>query len=53
MAMYGGNNYNTIQFNTATQAERQPGSAWKVFELAKALERGVSPNQTFPSKSWT
>jgi penicillin-binding protein 1A len=53
MAMYGGNNYNTRQFNTATQAERQPGSAWKVFELAKALELGVSPNQTFPSKQWT
>jgi penicillin-binding protein 1A len=53
MTMYGGNNYNVRQFNTATQAERQPGSAWKVFELAKALERGVSPNQTFPSKKWT
>ncbi|HEX2702280.1 MAG TPA: transglycosylase domain-containing protein [Solirubrobacteraceae bacterium] len=51
-AMVGGENYNNKQFNTATQAERQPGSAWKVFELAKALERGVSPNQVFPSKEW-
>jgi penicillin-binding protein 1A len=52
VAMVGGENYNKTQFNTATQAERQPGSAWKVFELAKALERGVSPNQTFPSEKW-
>jgi penicillin-binding protein 1A len=52
MAMVGGQDYNTKQFNYATQAERQPGSAWKVFELAKALERGVSPNQTFPSEFW-
>jgi penicillin-binding protein 1A len=52
VGMVGGENYNKTQFNTATQAERQPGSAWKVFELAKALERGVSPNQTFPSEEW-
>ncbi len=53
MAMYGGNDYSARQFNTATQGERQPGSAWKPFELAKALERGVSPNQVFPSAPWT
>ena len=53
LAMDGGYDYNLIQFNTATQAERQPGSSWKVFDLAKALELGVSPNQTYPSKAWT
>lgn len=53
MAMVGGYNYNTRQFNLATQAERQPGSAWKPFELAKALELGISPNMIFPSAQWT
>ncbi len=53
MAMVGGYNYNTRQFNLATQAERQPGSAWKVFELAKALELGVSPNHVYKSAKWT
>jgi penicillin-binding protein 1A len=53
MAMVGGYNYNTRQFNLATQAERQPGSAWKVFELAKALELGVSPNHVYRSGKWT
>jgi penicillin-binding protein 1A len=53
ISMFGGYNYDTTQFNTATQAERQPGSAWKVFDLAKALEEGVSPNTEFPSKIWT
>ena len=53
ISMFGGYNYDNTQFNTATQAERQPGSAWKVFDLAKALEEGVSPNTEFPSKIWT
>jgi penicillin-binding protein 1A len=52
-AMVGGRDYDTTQFNLATQAERQPGSAWKVFDLAKALELGVSPNRVFPSAIWT
>ncbi|MGD0198129.1 MAG: transglycosylase domain-containing protein [Solirubrobacteraceae bacterium] len=53
MAMFGGYNYQTSQWNLATQAERQPGSSWKVFELAKALARGVSPNTVLPSAPWT
>jgi penicillin-binding protein 1A len=53
MAMVGGYNSNMRQFNLATQAERQPGSAWKVFELAKALELGVSPYHVYPSGQWT
>jgi penicillin-binding protein 1A len=52
-AMVGGHNYDKTQFNLATQAERQPGSAWKVFDLAKALEQGVSPNKVYPSAVWT
>jgi penicillin-binding protein 1A len=43
-AMVGGVNANTQGFNLATQAVRQPGSAWKVFDLAVALEKGVRPS---------
>ncbi|HLW96918.1 MAG TPA: penicillin-binding transpeptidase domain-containing protein, partial [Solirubrobacteraceae bacterium] len=43
-AMVGGYNFNTHAFNLATQAERQPGSAWKAFDLAAALEAGYGPN---------
>ena len=39
-AMVGGYNYNSYPFNLATEAQRQPGSAWKVFDLATALESG-------------
>ncbi len=39
-AMVGGYNYDRNPFNLATAAERQPGSAWKVFDLAAALESG-------------
>ncbi len=52
-AMVGGYNYNSNGFNLATAAERQPGSAWKVFDLAAALEHGFTPDSTEVSKSWT
>jgi penicillin-binding protein 1A len=42
-AMVGGRDYGTSQFNRAFQAERQPGSAFKPFIYAYALERGYSP----------
>jgi len=42
-AMVGGGNFRVAQFNLATQAHRQAGSAFKVFTLATALEDGVSP----------
>ncbi len=41
-AMVGGRG--TDQFNRATLAERQPGSAFKPFVFAAALENGFSPN---------
>ena len=43
-AMIGGYDFNTHAFNLATQAERQPGSSWKAFDLAAALEAGYNRN---------
>lgn len=42
-AMVGGRNYRDSQFNRATQAMRQPGSAFKAFVYLAALEKGVMP----------
>ncbi len=50
LAMVGGRNYHRSQFNLATQGERQPGSAFKPFVLAAALESGISPATTLVSK---
>ncbi len=49
LAMVGGRDFATQQFNVAVQGKRQPGSAFKPFVLASALEQGVSPEQTYPS----
>lgn len=43
MAMVGGVDYEKSQFNRASQALRQPGSTFKVFAYAAALEKGISP----------
>jgi penicillin-binding protein 1A len=42
-AMVGGRDYSRSQFNRAVQAHRQPGSAFKPFVYAAALERGFTP----------
>jgi len=42
-AMVGGRDFNRSHFNRAVQAKRQPGSAFKPFVYAAALERGYSP----------
>lgn len=41
-AMVGGYDFSARQFNHATQAERQPGSNFKPFFYAKALEDGMT-----------
>ena len=43
VALIGGNDYTESVFNRATQAKRQPGSAFKPFVYLTALEQGVSP----------
>ncbi len=45
LAMVGGRDYAASQFNRATQALRQPGSAFKLFVFLAALEGGMSPRQ--------
>lgn len=43
MALSGGYAYAGSEFNRATQAKRQPGSAFKPFAYLTALENGFSP----------
>lgn len=43
LAMMGGYSNEDNQFNRATQANRQPGSAFKTFAYLAALEKGFSP----------
>jgi membrane carboxypeptidase/penicillin-binding protein len=42
-ALVGGRDFSKSSFNRVTQARRQPGSAFKPFIYAAALERGYSP----------
>jgi len=44
LAMVGGFSYMLSEFNRATQAKRQPGSAFKPFVYAAALESGFTPS---------
>jgi 1A family penicillin-binding protein len=43
LALVGGRDFHESRFNRATQAKRQPGSAFKPLLFAAALERGNSP----------
>ncbi len=45
-ALTGGPDYGESQFNRATHALRQPGSSFKVYVYATALENGFTPNTT-------
>lgn len=44
LALVGGTDYVTSNYNRATEAVRQPGSAWKLFVYLTALEGGYNPN---------
>jgi penicillin-binding protein 1A len=43
LAMVGGFSYSQSEFNRATQAMRQPGSSFKPFVYAAALDNGYTP----------
>lgn len=46
-AMVGGRDYIDSPFNRATQARRQPGSAFKSLVFLTALEQGIRPDDQF------
>jgi penicillin-binding protein 1A len=46
LAMVGGRDYGTSQFNRVTQARRQPGSLFKAFVYLTALRKGYTPDST-------
>ncbi|MFM6923331.1 MAG: penicillin-binding protein 1A, partial [Polynucleobacter victoriensis] len=43
-ALVGGFDHNRNKFNHVSQAQRQPGSSFKPFVYAAALEKGIMPN---------
>lgn len=47
VALTGGTDYNKSQFNRATQAQRQPGSTFKLFTYTAAIEQGISPGKVY------
>ena len=49
-AMVGGRDYRSSQFNRATQAMRQPGSAFKPIVYLAAIENGLSPDDVIPDE---
>ncbi|MGH6672022.1 MAG: PBP1A family penicillin-binding protein [Xanthobacteraceae bacterium] len=44
VAMVGGRSYRDSKFNRAVRAERQPGSAFKLFDYYAALRQGFTPD---------
>jgi penicillin-binding protein 1A len=46
-AMVGGADYGVSQYNRATQAKRQPGSAFKPLVFLAGLEKGFRPSSHF------
>jgi penicillin-binding protein 1A len=48
VALVGGRDFNKSEFDRATRSRRQPGSAFKPFVYAAALERGFTPVTKLP-----
>ena len=51
-AVVGGRDYGESQYNRATQARRQPGSAFKPFVFATAMENGFSADSKVSGKNF-
>ena len=49
-AMVGGVHYRQSQYNRAALAQRQPGSAFKLFPYLAALEAGINPDDLYTDK---
>jgi peptidoglycan glycosyltransferase len=47
LAMVGGTDYKKTQFNRAVQAQRQPGSTFKIFAYTAALEQGILSSRSY------
>ena len=52
ITLIGGVDYKKSQFNRATQAQRQPGSTFKVFAYAAAIEKGIPPKKLYSCSSF-
>jgi penicillin-binding protein 1A len=50
LAMVGGRDYRDSQFNRAVDANRHPGSAFKLFVYLAALRKGLGPNDTIDAR---
>lgn len=50
-AMLGGRRYDLSQFNRAVHAERQPGSAFKLFLYLAALEEAIEPDNRISAQA--
>jgi penicillin-binding protein 1A len=53
VAMVGGRSYADSPFNRATQAQRQPGSAFKLFVYLAAMRHGMTPDSVIDDKPIT
>lgn len=47
LAYMGGKDYRTSQYDRVTQSIRQPGSSFKVFVYAAAIQAGKTPNDIY------
>ena len=53
VAMVGGKDYSQSPFNRVTQAQRQPGSTFKLFVYLAALRKGWTPEDTIANTPFT
>lgn len=53
LAMVGGRDWKTSQYNLAVQGKRQPGSAFKPFVLIPALEAGIPLEKSYSAAPFT